>query len=105
RHLPAGWRWQVVLPFPEALLEGEGAARPDPWRRLGLAAARLAVETLAQAGLVLTERAPLAALPARLEPWPGAALRFGPHRRQGWDPGLIELSAPATGAPPTPEGG
>ncbi|NOG72281.1 c-type cytochrome [Roseicella sp. DB1501] len=109
RRLPAGWRWQVVLPFPAALLEGEGAARPDPWRRLGFAAARLAVETLAQAGLVLTERAPLAALPAHLEPWPGAALHFGPRRRQGWDPGLIELSAPAPAtdavAPPTPEGG
>lgn len=87
--LPPGWRWQVVLPFPAALFEGEEGIAP--WRRLGLAAARLAVEVLAQSGPVLTERAPLAALPRSFEVLPGAALRYGPRRRHGWDPELIDL--------------
>ncbi|UPG74579.1 c-type cytochrome (plasmid) [Roseomonas gilardii subsp. gilardii] len=91
--LPSGWRWQVVLPFPAALFEEEDGIAP--WRRLGLVAARLAVEVLAQSGHALTERAPLDALPASFEALPGAPLRYGPRRRHGWDPELIELGPAA----------
>ncbi|MBV1796532.1 ABC transporter substrate-binding protein [Siccirubricoccus sp. G192] len=94
-RLPEGWQAQLVLPFPAALLEpGEGGQRPDPWRQLGRAAARLATEWLARAGAVLHE----GSLPEQrasawgYEPLPGAPLRFGQHRRHGWDADAIEIT-------------
>ena len=88
--LPPGWRWEVVLPFPAMLVEADG-----PWQRLGLAAARLALETLAQAGAALHEHAPLDALPTAFEALPGAPLRFAPRRRHGWDPEVMDLTPAA----------
>lgn len=90
--LPPGWQVLLVLPFPAALL-GDGVP-PDPWRQLGRAAARLAVEWLARAGARLHE----GALPAQLagsqgfEPLPGAAVRYGRHRRHAWDAEVTALT-------------
>ncbi|TCZ64913.1 ABC transporter substrate-binding protein [Roseicella aquatilis] len=95
---PPGWETWLVLPFPAALLRPEpGGPRPEPWRQLGRAAARLAVEWLARAGAVLHE----GSLPEQRaatrgdEPLPGLPVRFSRQRRHAWDADVIEI----TGAP------
>lgn len=58
--IPATWQQRVVLPIPTDLLRPDGADG-SPWRRLGRAAGKLAVELLSRSGAQLQERSPIEA--------------------------------------------
>ncbi|MDO9713444.1 ABC transporter substrate-binding protein [Paracraurococcus lichenis] len=104
-HIPPGWQARLVLPFPVVLLSQD--PRGGPWRQLGRAAGRLAVEWLSRAGAVLHE----GALPAQraasqgYAPLPGAPVQFRRHRRHAWDAEVIEIGDAPRAAASTDRGG
>jgi len=91
-----GWRREVVLPFPNAVLPRDDG---NMWKGLGQAALRIAVEALSASGAALHETSLLEALPKLkgFEPIAGAPVRFSRNRMVAWEPDVLSLEPPAPG--------
>ena len=85
-----GWRREIVLPFPNAVLRRDGG---DMWRGLGRAALKIAVEALSASGAALHEASLLEALPKLkgFEPIAGAPIHFARTRTNAWEPDVLSL--------------